>query len=274
MSQQLMLECRNVCADALKQITPAVWQQGEQPALQPQNVLQEGYDRVQRNGNVEAGSTTAVILEYIHHAGDDDVKLLGANLGDSGFLCIRRSQTAQGAPALSMIGRSAIQTIGEAPYQLAVIPRKLQGRGNIDSKPKEADVYAFALRDGDIVVSASDGLWDNIPKNMSLVAKSSWTNLPATGPRLPRADYSYNVMLQLVGLGLDGHLKNLEKAKKAGLQPPSEAESLAKFIATVALQTWAKPDDVTVAVQVVRRNMPAAGAGAEEKGFQLPKSKL
>ena len=92
----------------------------------------------------ETGSSTAVIVAL-----DQDQKLLRTcNLGDSGYLLLRKS----GLDLVSMF-RSKEQTHGfNYPYQI--------GTGGDD--PAKADTQVHEVDHNDIVVVGTDGLFDNL----------------------------------------------------------------------------------------------------------------
>lgn len=54
------------------------------------------------------------------------------------------------------------------PYQLSIIPSELQARakmfggGWLSDSPTDAREYSFWVRSGDVLVFATDGLWDNV----------------------------------------------------------------------------------------------------------------
>jgi len=50
-----------------------------------------------------------------------------------------------------------------APMQLAIIPERFAAIGAIQTHPSASDIRQHSVQHGDIIVLASDGLWDNIP---------------------------------------------------------------------------------------------------------------
>lgn len=83
------------------------------------------------------------------------------SLGDSGFLILSPGKVA---------ARSEAQTHAfNTPYQLSKIPPRMQaqhaifgGSKQLSETPKDADVEHHQVRHGDIVLFATDGVWDNL----------------------------------------------------------------------------------------------------------------
>ena len=74
-----------------------------------------------------------------------------ANLGDSGWLVIRNGK---------VIGKSDPQChVFNAPYQLSKSPK---GFNSFSDTPSKAAFNEFQCEQGDIIVIASDGMFDNI----------------------------------------------------------------------------------------------------------------
>ncbi len=88
------------------------------------------------------GSSTCCVLSI------EGCTVRAANLGDSGFVIIRRGR---------IVHRSKTQQHAfNFPYQLGT---------DSDDLPQHADVSSFKVTEGDLIVLASDGLWDNIWSN-------------------------------------------------------------------------------------------------------------
>ncbi|CAI5651238.1 unnamed protein product [Oreochromis niloticus] len=101
------------------------------------------------------GSSTAciVILDRQSH------RLHTANLGDSGFLVVRGGE---------VVHRSDEQQhYFNTPFQLSIAPPGAEGAVLSDS-PDAADSTSFDVQLGDIILTATDGLFDNMPDYMIL----------------------------------------------------------------------------------------------------------
>jgi len=114
----------------------------------PEKLLQRAYDSCHH----VTGSATAVVATL-----SPDFWLTGVNLGDSGWRVIRDGE---------IVLRTREQQWGfNAPNQL--------GTGSSD-RPRDADKYSIQLRPNDVVVMATDGLFDNLSNHQILNVYRSW----------------------------------------------------------------------------------------------------
>ena len=120
-----------IYARKLMQLTEAAIQAGQRD---PVKALREAYD-----GNKERGTSTACVAVL------DDVQLNSVNVGDSGFIIIRKSQVVQ--------SRQITIHSFNFPFQL--------GKGSPD-QPEDGVAAGIKLKPEDIIVMATDGLWDNL----------------------------------------------------------------------------------------------------------------
>ena len=103
-----------------------------------------------------------------------------ANLGDSGFVLIR----FRNGEAYTAARSKEQQHSFNIPYQIAILPgpkeiEQLKAKGRIEEvkklkqilkrsdsmcqdRPEDSDEYSYELLDGDIIVSATDGVFDNL----------------------------------------------------------------------------------------------------------------
>ena len=113
----------------------------------PKKILCEAYD-----GNKERGTSTACVALL------DDGQLNSVNVGDSGFIIIREGQMVQ--------SRQITIHSFNFPFQL--------GQGSPD-RPEDGLIDSFELKPEDIIIMATDGLWDNLFEEQvaELVVKKS-----------------------------------------------------------------------------------------------------
>lgn len=118
-------------------------------------LMQRGYEDICRDDSVPAGGSTACVGILKGEGG-----LEVANLGDSGFVQLRLN---------AIHSASEPQTHAfNTPYQLSIVPEKVLaqaaafGGEQLRDFPKDANVTQHELRHGDVLVFASDGVWDNL----------------------------------------------------------------------------------------------------------------
>ena len=114
---------------------------------QPIQLMDDAYQKLLTVPNL-IGSATACTAAF-----DRKSKLLyTANLGDSGWLVIRDGE---------IIAKSNPLThYFNAPYQLAKVPNPRPG--GITNYPKQADFQKVKCEIGDVIILATDGLFDNV----------------------------------------------------------------------------------------------------------------
>jgi protein phosphatase PTC7 len=105
--------------------------------VSPQSVLERAYYRT----NVQ-GSSTVCILAL------NGSTLCASNLGDSGFVLVR-----DGAPAFQSPQQ---QHNFNFPYQLG------SADGGASDHPQSAMRFELTVQPGDIIITGTDGLWDNV----------------------------------------------------------------------------------------------------------------
>jgi len=102
------------------------------------------------------GSSTACVV-VIHKR-----TLYAANLGDSGYLVCRNGKIIQ---------RSTEQTHAfNTPFQLTLLPPNIDLDFFIKDTPEKSDMNRLDLQSGDVVLIATDGLWDNMPDSQIVEA--------------------------------------------------------------------------------------------------------
>jgi len=119
----------------------------------PSKLLEQGFREMQENKQPIIGSSTACLMMLSH----SDLKLYTANIGDSGFLVVRCGE---------VVHRSQEQQhYFNTPFQLSLPPTELQSEVLAD-RPESADQYEFAVEDGDVILLATDGIFDNVPDRL------------------------------------------------------------------------------------------------------------
>lgn len=154
-----------------------------QPAeqLRPKQLLQAGYDQIVADPAVKAGGSTASVGVALP---DGRVEL--ANLGDSGSVLLRRA---------AVHTYSTPQTHGfNTPYQLSIIPPRMRAQANIfggsflEDFPRDASVSNVQMQHGDVLMLATDGVFDNLNNQdilklvtSRMIMTGAWTAEPEQG---------------------------------------------------------------------------------------------
>lgn len=121
----------------------------------PRALMEIGYQNIIDDPAVHAGGSTACV-----GVADHDGRLQIANLGDSGFLQLRLGAVHH----YSTPQTHAFNT----PYQLSITPpeilaqTRLFGGAPLSDLPDKAELADHALHHGDVLILASDGVWDNL----------------------------------------------------------------------------------------------------------------
>lgn len=149
--------------------------------LRAKDLMQMGYDQVLADQFIRAGASTA----SVGIAGDDGRVEL-ANLGDSGSVLLRSAAVHH---------YSIPQTHGfNTPYQLSVIPPRMRaqaaifGGAYLEDYPRDAAVTDLRMQHGDVLMLASDGVFDNLNNQdilklvtRQMVLTGAWTTDESSG---------------------------------------------------------------------------------------------
>lgn len=123
--------------------------------VHPRKLMHIGYDEILADNQVRAGGATACVA-----VADGTGRIRTANLGDSGYILLRLGTVHQYSPAQT----HAFNT----PYQMSKTPPEIMTQAAIfgglplNDSPDRADLSDTQLQDGDVVVFATDGVWDNL----------------------------------------------------------------------------------------------------------------
>ncbi|MEW5296955.1 MAG: hypothetical protein WDW36_000198 [Sanguina aurantia] len=203
--------------------------------------------RVNPRGALEAahsqtkvpGSATACVMQL------DQVSssLVAANLGDSGFAVYRqRSLLVKSRP---------LQHYFDCPLQFGAFPEYVEATDTAEM----ADLYSIALQPGDVIVSGTDGLWDNVYESEILQL------LPSTPEAVPKAAESIASLARRHACDDEFPSPYTKEALSQGLDLPWYEKLMGATFKNgrVAFKqlTGGKQDDITVIVSLVEIQKPA-----------------
>lgn len=210
--------CGYMAESALSWTSPA-------EKLRPRQILEMGYDRVIDDQTIPAGASTAHVGVAL-----PDGRIELANLGDSGSVLLRRAAVHHYTPS---------QTHGfNTPYQLSVIPQRMRaqaaifGGAYLQDTPRDAAITNLHMQHGDVLMLATDGVFDNLNNqeilkivNRQMILAGAWTG---SAP-----DYSIKVSDDLEQLTERGGLTHLlpDSAEGEDQRPAMEPYTLSSFLA-------------------------------------------
>jgi protein phosphatase PTC7 len=123
---------------------------GKVDPTSPQNLLKEAFEELRESKSHVIGSSTACVVSL----DKKKAQLHTANIGDSGFLVVRNG---------ALVHRSEEQQhYFNTPFQLSVAPPGSQANILSDS-PESADSTAIKVKEGDVILVGTDGVFDNLP---------------------------------------------------------------------------------------------------------------
>ncbi len=210
-------------------VDPKLWAQAmaynSQQALQESRnlitVLEQAYDQSLESG-IE-GSCTAIMVS---NSGDNLLQY--ANLGDSGLAIYRNGR---------IFFETAEQTLGfNYPYQLS---------SDLAEIPEDADRGSIPIKKGDLIIVASDGLWDNLYHVEINKLLSSCVDAQEMAQKLTIAAYQAS--------NDDKRWSPFGQKAVEGLYADRNPDDLDWEAETPPLAEWmgGKPDDIAVIVGTV-----------------------
>ena len=242
--------------------------------LSPLQLLDRGYAAITNDPDVKAGGSTACVAVV-----DEDGRMRIANLGDSGFLQVRLGTVHH----YSNPQTHAFNT----PYQMSLTPpdilrqARIFGSMPLDDKPDRADLADHMLRHGDVLVLATDGVWDNLDsqdvlKIVSRIMRESgaWHLVPTKGYTVSEKIGDLTHRERAKELQMQGSLQSIVaaaivgEAKSAGLNKKRDGPFAKAVMKEYPYDPYhgGKPDDIAVLVVVP--------VDPSRVGQQVPKAKL
>ncbi|KAL1958016.1 hypothetical protein VTO42DRAFT_5228 [Malbranchea cinnamomea] len=179
--------------------------------LRAVSLMQAGYDKALNDESILAGGSTACV-----GIGYENGTVQLANLGDSGSVLFRLAAVHH---------YSVPQTHGfNAPYQLSALPpilrlqAQLFGGRQYEDLPEDANVTNCKMQHGDVLVLATDGVFDNL--NNHDILKVITKQMLATGAWSGTAGMGIDVTDKLDALTKPGGLASLMPDRKFRVSTP------------------------------------------------------
>lgn len=226
--------------------------------LHPKELMQVAYDEVTEDGSIEGGGSTAC-LAIAEPSGHVEV----ANLGDSGFMHL-------GLNAMRHFTQPQTHAFN-TPYQLSKTPMRMLvqmavfgGSASLSDKPKDANVSHHKVRHGDVLVFATDGVWDNLSPQDTLgivsrhmVHSGAWVEENGTLEvghdlaRMVQADTAQQANAESLQARVATAIA--KTAKSTGLNTRRDGPFAKEVQRYYPRENWhgGKPDDIAAVVAIV-----------------------
>jgi protein phosphatase PTC7 len=168
-SHRLMEECDNILLETSNKPTTDPYK--FRRVVSPAEVLSQAYERVKSENIIGSSTACVALFDSIRH------QLHFANLGDSGIIVLRHidSEVAGSLKRDKMVPRterkSDLRTAFVSqqqlhsfnhPYQLGWTGEDLGKEKTSFKSARDACVTSVHLRRGDLIIMATDGLFDNV----------------------------------------------------------------------------------------------------------------
>ncbi|ORE05292.1 protein serine/threonine phosphatase 2C [Rhizopus microsporus var. microsporus] len=195
-------------------------------------ILDAAFHELRKSGKVAAGSSTACILNLSKTTGE----MTSCNLGDSAFLLVRDKKIVYESPSQ--------QHYFNCPYQLTVVPESYPNRDAlVTDLPKDADTKKFYLKNGDLILLATDGYFDNMYSEETLeIINAGMESIEGKDPDMVKAT------IRRLAKTLT------EKARRQSLDPKRLSPWAKAAQAHGSNYRGGKVDDITCIVTLVCHN--------------------
>lgn len=227
----------------------------------PRALLEKAYQNVLDQAQILAGGSTACVAVLSTSTGT----LHTANLGDSGFAVFR-------AGAIACQSHPQVHAFN-TPFQLAVLPPALRdfeaalprsASKHIRDSPQDAETTSFQLRQGDLVVLATDGFWDNVGAGEALalvtaamVRQQVWAQHPTSTTTTTTQEVTPSLHGHLSATAAGALAAQLVKAARTAALDPHKITPFAKEVQREMRIHYkgGKPDDITILVIYVSQKL-------------------
>jgi protein phosphatase PTC7 len=152
-------------------------QRSNTTALHPKDLLQVGYDEVIEDESIVGGGSTACLA-----VAEPDGSVEVANLGDSGFMHLGLNAVRHFTQPQTHAFNTPFQ-LSKTPQRMLVQMAVFGGPSTLSDLPKVSSVTHHQVRHGDVLVFATDGVWDNLsPQDVlgivsrNMVALGAWVD--------------------------------------------------------------------------------------------------
>jgi protein phosphatase PTC7 len=236
-----------------------VWPlKGKSSSLHPKDLLQVGYDEVIKDEKIVGGGSTACLA-----VAEPDGNVEVANLGDSGFMHL-------GLNAVRHFTQPQTHAFN-TPFQLSKTPKRMLvqmavfgGPTALSDPPNASSITHHRVRHGDVLLFATDGVWDNLSTQdaLSIVSRTmteigAWVEKDGAmdvGPELAKlTQATTDRKADIASLQARLAIAIAKEAKETSLNTRRDGPFAKEVQKHYPGENWhgGKPDDIAVVVAVV-----------------------
>lgn len=183
-SHRLMQECENILLEACHS-TPDQGGSKFRRVIAPGEILTQAYERVKAENVIGSCTACVALFDNVRH------QLHFSNLGDSGIIVLRHidSEVAGSlkrdrvTPRAERTSDLRIAFVSQQqlfsfnhPYQIGWTGEDMGNEPNSFKSPRNSCTTSIHLRRGDIIVMATDGLFDNVDIDDIAKVALDWEN--------------------------------------------------------------------------------------------------
>jgi protein phosphatase PTC7 len=230
-------------------------------SLHPKDLLQVGYDEVIKDENIVGGGSTACLA-----VAEPDGNVEVANLGDSGFMHL-------GLNAVRHFTQPQTHAFN-TPFQLSKTPKRMLvqmavfgGPTALSDLPNASSITHHRVRHGDVLLFATDGVWDNLSTQDALgIVSRTMTEIGAwvekdgamdVGPELAKlTQATADRKADITSLQARLAIAIAKGAKETSLNTRRDGPFAKEVQKHYPGENWhgGKPDDIAAVVAVVVEN--------------------
>lgn len=166
-SHKLMEECHNIVVESSSKAKQTLSDERRCGVMTPQQILSDAYERVKDENIIGSSTACVAMFDSVRH------QLYFSNLGDSGIIVLRHidtdvagvlgSKSPSSEPKLRAAYVSQQQLLSfNHPYQFGWTGEELKHNESSFKSAADTCDSSMHIRRGDIVVMATDGLFDNV----------------------------------------------------------------------------------------------------------------
>lgn len=232
--------------------------EGKTRSLHPKNLLQLGYDEVIKDESIVGGGSTACLA-----VAEPDGNVEVANLGDSGFMHLGLNAVRYFTQPQTHAFNTPFQ-ISKTPKRMLVQMAVFGGSAALSDPPNSSSITHHRVRHGDVLLFATDGVWDNLSTQdaLSIVSRNmietgGWVEKDGAldvGPELAKlAQAMSNRKADMASLQAKLAIAIAREAKEASLNTRRDGPFAKEVQRHYPDENWhgGKPDDIAVVVAVV-----------------------